>query len=64
LKEKNKNRRRWLAGLAGGILLLLFIWLLLTRFEGEKPEMVVDLTSSFIGKSYEFAVSVGGKKRG
>jgi hypothetical protein len=64
LKEKNKNRKRWFVGIIGAILLLPLFWLLLIRFEGQKPEMVLELTSPFIGKTHEFSISFEDKKSG
>ncbi len=65
MKEKNKIKKQWLALIAGGILLLLLIlWLLLTRFEGEKPEISIAIPSPFIGKSNDFLVSIVDKKSG
>jgi murein DD-endopeptidase MepM/ murein hydrolase activator NlpD len=64
LKEKNKNRKRWLVGIIGAIILLPVLWLLLIRFEGQKPEIVIDLTSTYIGKVNEFSISFEDKKSG
>ena len=64
MKEKNKNRKRWLVGISGAILLLPVLWLLLIRFEGQKPEIVLEFTSPFIGKFHEFSISLEDKKSG
>jgi murein DD-endopeptidase MepM/ murein hydrolase activator NlpD len=64
LKEKNKNKKQWIAAIAGGIGLLIVLGLLLTRFEGEKPEIDVAIESPFIGKSHDFSISIADKKSG
>ncbi len=64
LKEKNKIKKQWLALIGGSLLLLLVLWLLLTRFEGEKPQIDIALPSPFIGKSHSFSVSIADKKSG
>jgi murein DD-endopeptidase MepM/ murein hydrolase activator NlpD len=64
LKEKIKLKKQWIAGIGGSILLLFVFWLLLTRFEGEKPEIGIELESPFIGKSHDFSVSIADKKSG
>jgi len=64
LKEKNKSKKRWYAGLAGAILLLPVLWLLLVRFEGQKPEIIFELTSPYVGKSHEFSISLADPKSG
>jgi murein DD-endopeptidase MepM/ murein hydrolase activator NlpD len=64
LKEKTKSRRRWLAGIAAGIVFLLVIWLLMTRFEGEQPEIGIEPETPFIGKSHDFSVLMADKKSG
>ena len=58
LKEKSKSTKRWIAGMAVAILLLLVLWLLLVRLEGQKPEIVFEQASPFIGKSYDFSISI------
>ncbi len=64
MKEKNKNRKRWLVVIIGALLFLPVLWLLLVRFEGQKPEIVFELTSPFIGKAHEFSISLEDKKSG
>ena len=64
LKEINKRKKQWFAVIAGSILLLFILWLLLTRFEGEKPEIGIELESPFIGKSNDFSVLIADKKSG
>ena len=64
LKEKNKIKKQWLALIGGSLLLLLVLWLLLTRLEGEKPQIDIALPSPFIGKSNAFSVSIADKKSG
>ena len=51
-------------GIIGAIILLPVLWLLLIRFEGQKPEIVIDLTSTYIGKVNEFSISFEDKKSG
>ena len=64
MKEKNKRKKRWLLGIAAGLLLLPVLWLLFIRLEGQKPEIIFELASPFIGKSHEFSVSLEDKKSG
>ena len=64
MKEKSKNRKRLLLGIIGAIIFLPVLWLLLIRFEGQKPEIVFDLTSPYIGKLNEFSISLEDKKSG
>ena len=64
MKEKSKNRKRLLLGIAGAIIFLPVLWLLLIRFEGQKPEIIFDLTSPYIGKFNEFSISLEDKKSG
>ena len=64
MKEKNKRKKLWLIGIAGGLLLLPVLWLLLIRLEGQKPAIIFELASPFIGKSHEFSVSLEDKKSG
>jgi murein DD-endopeptidase MepM/ murein hydrolase activator NlpD len=58
LKEKSKNKKRWLVGIAVAILLLPVLWLLLVRLEGQKPEIIFEQASPFIGKSHDFSLSI------
>jgi hypothetical protein len=58
LKEKSKSTKRWIAGIAVAILLLPVLWLLLVRFEGQKPEIIFEQASPFIGKSHDFSISI------
>jgi murein DD-endopeptidase MepM/ murein hydrolase activator NlpD len=64
LKEKNKRKKRRFVGIAAGLLLLPVLWILLIRLEGQKPEIVFELVSPFIGKSHEFSISLEDKKSG
>ena len=64
MKEKNKRKKRWLIGIAGGLLLLPVLWFLLIRLEGQKPVIIFELASPYIGKSNEFSVSLEDKKSG
>jgi murein DD-endopeptidase MepM/ murein hydrolase activator NlpD len=64
LKEKNKSQKKLFAAVAGGIALLAVLWVLLNRFEGEKPEIHITIESPFIGKSHDFSVSIADKKSG
>jgi murein DD-endopeptidase MepM/ murein hydrolase activator NlpD len=64
LKEKNKSKKKWYAGLAGAILLLPVFWLLLVRFEGQKPEIIFELASPYVGKSQHFSISLSDPKSG
>jgi murein DD-endopeptidase MepM/ murein hydrolase activator NlpD len=64
LKEKTKSKKLWFVGIVGGIVFLFFLWLFLTRFEGEPPEIGIELKSPFIGKSHDFSVSIADKKSG
>jgi murein DD-endopeptidase MepM/ murein hydrolase activator NlpD len=64
LKEKSKNKNRWIAGIAVAILLLPVLWLLLVRLEGQKPEVIFEQASPFIGKSHDFSISIADPNSG
>ena len=64
MKEKNKSKKQWLALIAGCFLLLFAMWILLTHFEGQKPEISIELGSPFIGKSYDFSVTFADQRSG
>jgi murein DD-endopeptidase MepM/ murein hydrolase activator NlpD len=64
LKEKNKNKKRWFAAIAASILLLAILWFLLIRFEGQKPEIILELNSPYIGKSNDFSMELADSKSG
>jgi murein DD-endopeptidase MepM/ murein hydrolase activator NlpD len=64
LKEKNKRKKLWLVGIAGGILLVPVLWLLLVRLEGQKPVIGFELASPYIGEANEFSISLEDKKSG
>ena len=64
LKEKNKSKTRWFAGIAGAILFLAVLWLLLVRFEGQKPEIIFEQASPYIGKSHDFSISIADPNSG
>jgi murein DD-endopeptidase MepM/ murein hydrolase activator NlpD len=64
LKEKSKSKKVWLLAIAGCMVFLLVLCLWLTRFEGERPELTIELESPFIGKSHDFSVALADKKSG
>ena len=64
LKEKMKSKKLWFAGIAGGIVFLFVLGLLLTRYEGEKPQIGIEPETPFIGKSHDFSVAIADKKSG
>lgn len=64
LKEKSKNKKRWFAGIAAAILLLLILWLLMVQLEGQKPEIIFEQDSTYIGKSHDFLISLADAKSG
>jgi murein DD-endopeptidase MepM/ murein hydrolase activator NlpD len=64
LKEKSKNKKWWFAAIAVGILLLPVLWLLLIRLEGQKPEVVFEQESPYIGKSHRFSISIADPNSG
>ena len=64
MKEKNKSKKRWFVGIAGAILLLPVLWLLLIRFEGQKPEIIFEQASSYIGKTHDFSISIADPNSG
>jgi len=64
LKEKSKSKKRWFVGIAGAILLLPVLWLLLVRLEGQKPEIIFDQASPYIGKSHDFSISIADPNSG
>ena len=64
LKEKNKIKKRWIVGIVGAVLLLLVSWFLLIRFEGQKPEVIFEPASTYIGSSHDFSISLADPKSG
>ena len=64
LKEKSKSKKRWFVGIAGAILLLPVLWFLLVRFEGQKPEIIFEQASPYIGKSHDFSISMADANSG
>jgi murein DD-endopeptidase MepM/ murein hydrolase activator NlpD len=64
LKEKSKSKKGWFAGIAVAILLLPVLWLLLVRLEGQKPEIIFEKASIFIGKSHDFSLSISDPNSG
>ncbi|UCD33526.1 MAG: M23 family metallopeptidase [Desulfobacterales bacterium] len=64
MKAKKKNFKPKLLALFCGIIVLLLIWLLLVKFEGETPSISLDPASSYIGKTHEISVSVSDIKSG
>jgi murein DD-endopeptidase MepM/ murein hydrolase activator NlpD len=46
------------------VLLLLFVWVLIVKFEGEKPSISIDMASPYIGKSHKIPVTVSDSKSG
>ncbi len=64
MKEKTKRKKRWLLAIAGLIIMAPLIWFLLVRFEGQKPEVVFEPASPFIGKSHEFSISLSDARSG
>ncbi|MEJ2727436.1 MAG: M23 family metallopeptidase [Deltaproteobacteria bacterium] len=64
MKEKSKNKKWWFAGIAVAILLLPVLWLLLVRLEGQKPEVVFEQESPYIGKSHDFSISIADSNSG
>ncbi|NIW00263.1 M23 family peptidase, partial [Candidatus Saccharibacteria bacterium] len=60
----SKNKKRWFAGIAVAILFLPVLWLLLVRLEGQKPEIILEQASPFIGKSHDFSISIADPKSG
>ncbi len=64
MKEKSKNKKRWFAGIAVAILFLPVLWLFLVRLEGQKPEIMLEQASPFVGKSHDFSISIADSKSG
>jgi hypothetical protein len=64
LKEKSKSKKWWFAGIAVAILLLPVLWLLLVRLEGQKPEVIFEKESPYIGKSHDFSISIADSNSG
>ena len=64
LKEKNKNKKIAYLGLVIAILLVPVLWLLLVRFEGQKPEILFEQASPYVGKSRDFSISLADPKSG
>lgn len=51
-------------GLLGLIIIGLIVWVGLVYFEGEEPQVDLDLSSPYIGKSHELSLSVSDAKSG
>jgi murein DD-endopeptidase MepM/ murein hydrolase activator NlpD len=64
LKEKNKNKKRWVAGGVGVILLFSVFWLLGVRLEGQQPEIRFEMETPYVGKSHQFSISLADSKSG
>jgi murein DD-endopeptidase MepM/ murein hydrolase activator NlpD len=64
LKEKSKSKKRWFAGMAAAVLLLPVLWLLMVRLEGQKPEIIFEQATPFIGKSHDFSISIADPNSG
>jgi murein DD-endopeptidase MepM/ murein hydrolase activator NlpD len=63
-KSKSKNKKWWFAGIAVAILLLPVLWLLIVRLEGQKPEVIFEQESPYIGKSHDFSISIADPNSG
>jgi murein DD-endopeptidase MepM/ murein hydrolase activator NlpD len=64
LKEKSKSKKRWFAGIAVAVLLLPVLWLLIVRLESQKPEIIFEQATPFIGKSHDFSISIADPNSG
>jgi murein DD-endopeptidase MepM/ murein hydrolase activator NlpD len=64
LKEKSKIKKRWFAGIAVAVLLLPVLWLLMVRLEGQKPEIIFEQATPFIGKSHDFSILIADPNSG
>ena len=64
MKANKKSAGTKLVSIFCAALLLLSIWLLLVKFEGESPSISLDLTSPYIGKSQKIPVAVSDAKSG
>ncbi len=64
MKTKKKNMRSRLIVLVCFIVILPVAWILVVRFEGEKPSITLELPSASIGKTQELSLSVSDAKSG
>lgn len=64
LTKKKKNIKLWILIAVGLIIILPLVWYLGIRLEGEKPAVVLELPSAFIGQSQDLAVSISDAKSG
>ena len=65
LKEKSKKKKLWFAGIAVAILLLLpVLWFSIVRLEGQKPEVIFEQDSTYIGKTHDFSISIADSNSG
>ena len=64
LKEKSKSKIPWLAGIIFVVVLIPVLWLMLVRLEGQKPEIIFEPASAFIGKTHDFSISIADPRSG
>ncbi len=64
MKVKNKKSRTWLIVLLCLLITLSVAWILLARFENEKPAVLLEKVPSFIGACQKIAISVSDTKSG
>jgi murein DD-endopeptidase MepM/ murein hydrolase activator NlpD len=64
LKVKDKKIKTGLILLGCAVVLLPIIWILAVRMEGERPDIKVTLTSTFLGVRQEIPITVSDRKSG
>lgn len=64
MKTKKKKLRSWLIALVCFFVMLPVAWVLVVRLEGEKPSVMLELPSQFIGKLQSISVAVSDAKSG
>ncbi|MGD2096270.1 MAG: M23 family metallopeptidase [Desulfobacterales bacterium] len=64
MKEKPKRKKRALLIIAGIVILVPVFLFLLSRFEGQNPEVGFELASPYIGKSQKFSISLADPQSG
>jgi len=64
VKADKKKIKWWIIAIGCGMVILPLAWLVVVRYEGEKPSLDPDLLPPYIGKSHEISISTSDTKSG